>query len=270
MGVKNKSMIELKSRKEIEKIRRACLIVAEVLQRLKEEIKPGISTWDLDRISEELVSKKGAEPAFKGYRGYPCALCASVNEEIVHGIPSKKKILREGDIVSLDFGVVIDGFYGDAAITVPVGKVSECARRLCKVTEESLYKGIEQARIGKRLSDISHAIQSHVEKYGYSVVREFVGHGIGRRLHENPQIPNYGPPGRGVKLKAGMVLAIEPMINEGGVEIEVLSDHWTAVTRDRKLSAHFEHTVAITPEGPNILSHIDYGNEIHPKAEPSV
>ncbi|WP_093396073.1 type I methionyl aminopeptidase [Thermodesulforhabdus norvegica] len=250
-------MIELKSRREIEKIRQACMIVAEILEQLREAVQPGISTWDLDRLSEELAYKKRAKPAFKGYRGYPYALCASVNEEIVHGIPSKKKVLKEGDIISLDFGVVVDGFYGDAAITVPVGNISEQARRLCKVTEESLYKGIEQARVGRRLSDISHAIQKHVERFGYSVVREFVGHGIGRKLHEDPQIPNYGPPGRGVALKAGMVLAIEPMINEGSPEIEILPDRWTAVTRDRKLSAHYEHTVAILPEGPEILTSLD-------------
>lgn len=255
--MKNRAVIELKSREEIEKIRRACLVVAEVLERLREMVAPGVSTWDLNRISEELAYKKGAKPAFKGYRGYPYALCASVNEEIVHGMPSKKKILREGDIISLDFGVVLDGFYGDAAITVPVGNISERAERLCRVTEESLYKGIEQARVGHRLSDISHAIQKHVERFGYSVVREFVGHGIGRRLHEEPQIPNYGPPGRGITLRAGMVLAIEPMINEGGPEIEILPDRWTAVTKDRKLSAHFEHTIAILPEGPDILTLLD-------------
>ncbi len=247
-------MIVLKTRKEIEKIRKACQIVAEILLRLKEEVAPGVSTWDLNRLSEELAKKKKAKPAFKGYRGYPFALCTSINEEIVHGMPSKKRVLKEGDIISLDFGVVINGFYGDAAITVPVGKISKRAKRLCEVTEGSLYKGIERARVGNRLSDISHAIQSYVESKGYSVVREFVGHGIGRHLHESPQIPNYGPPGRGVKLKAGMVLAIEPMINEGTPDIEILSDKWTAVTKDRKLSAHYEHTVAILPEGPDILS----------------
>ncbi len=247
-------MIVLKNRKEIEKIRKACQVVAEILLRLKEEVAPGITTWDLNRLSEELARKKKAKPAFKGYRGYPFALCTSVNEEIVHGMPSKKKVLREGDIISLDFGVVINGFYGDAAITVPVGKISRRARRLCEVTEESLYRGIDKARVGNRLSDISHAIQSYVESKGYSVVREFVGHGIGRHLHEAPQIPNYGPPGRGVKLKSGMVLAIEPMINEGKPDIEILPDKWTAVTKDRKLSAHYEHTIAILPEGPDILS----------------
>lgn len=250
-------MITLKSREEIEKIRRACLIVAEVLERLREEIRPGITTWDLNRLSEELARKKKAKPAFKGYRGYPYALCTSINEEIVHGMPSKKRFLREGDIISLDFGVVVDGFYGDAAITVPVGKVNSRAEKLCRVTEEALYKGIAEARVGNRLSDISHAIQSHVEKEGFSVVREFVGHGIGRFLHEDPQIPNYGPPGKGIRLKAGMVFAIEPMINEGTHQIEILPDGWTAVTKDRKLSAHFEHTIAITPSGPEILSSLN-------------
>ncbi len=250
-------MIILKTREEIEKIRRSCLVVAEILERLKEEVRPGISTWDLNELSEELCKIKKAKPAFKGYRGYPYALCASVNEEIVHGIPSKKKILREGDIISLDFGVVIDGYYGDAAITLGVGKISSKAEKLCAVTREALYKGIEKARVGNRVSDISHAIQTHVEAAGFSVVREFVGHGIGRHLHESPQIPNYGPPGRGTRLKAGMVLAIEPMINEGSCEIEILADKWTAVTKDRKLSAHFEHTIAILPEGPRILSSLD-------------
>jgi methionyl aminopeptidase len=250
-------LITLKSREEIEKIRKACLIVAEVLERLREEVKPGITTWDLNQLSEEFARRKKARPAFKGYRGYPYALCTSINEEIVHGMPSKKRVLKEGDIISLDFGVVVDGFYGDAAITVPVGKISKKAEKLCRVTRESLYRGIAQARPGNRLTDISHAIQSHVEKEGFSVVREFVGHGIGRFLHEDPQIPNYGPPGRGIRLKAGMVFAIEPMINEGTPHIEILSDGWTAVTRDRKLSAHFEHTIAITPEGPEILSSLD-------------
>lgn len=250
-------MITLKSRDEIENIRKACLIVAEVLERLQEEVKPGVTTWDLNQLSEELARKKKAKPAFKGYRGYPYALCTSINEEIVHGMPSKKRVLKEGDIISLDFGVVVNGFYGDAAITVPVGKISEKAERLCRVTEEALYKGILQARVGNRLSDISHAIQNHVEKEGFSVVREFVGHGIGRFLHESPQIPNYGPPGRGIRLKAGMVFAIEPMINEGTHHIEILPDGWTAVTRDRKLSAHFEHTIAITPSGPEILSSLN-------------
>ncbi len=247
-------MIILRSKAEIEKIRTSCGIVAEILDRLVEHIRPGVSTWDLDAISEELTAKKHARPAFKGYHGYPYSLCASVNEEVVHGMPSKHRRLKAGDIISLDYGVVLDGYYGDAALTVPVGEISEAAVELCTVTEECLYEGISRAVSGNRLSDISHAIQDYVEKRGYSVVREFVGHGIGQHLHESPQVPNYGPPGRGIRLKAGMVLAIEPMINAGGAEVEILEDQWTAVTRDRKLSAHFEHTVAVSENGPLILS----------------
>lgn len=247
-------MIILKSKREIEKIRKSCQVVAEILARLAEQIVPGVTTWDLTQLSEEWATRQGAVPAFKGYHGFPHALCTSVNEEVVHGIPSHERTLKGGDIISIDFGVVIDGYYGDAALTVAVGMVSDEARRLCEATRESLDQGIAQARVGNRLSDISHAIQAHVEARNFSVVREFVGHGIGRELHESPQIPNYGPPGRGAKLKAGMVLAIEPMINQGGPEIEVLDDQWTAVTRDRKLSAHFEHTIAITDNGPDILS----------------
>jgi methionyl aminopeptidase len=250
-------LIILRSRSEIEKVRAACLIVAEILNRLTEHVRPGISTWELDAISEELASKKHAKPAFKGYQGYPFSLCTSVNEEVVHGMPSKRRRLKDGDIISLDFGVVFDGYYGDAALTVPVGKISEQAGRLCAVTEESLYEGISQAVTGNRLSDISHAIQEYVEKRGFSVVREFVGHGIGQHLHESPQIPNYGPPGKGVRLKPGMVLAVEPMINEGTPDVEVLEDRWTAVTRDHKLSAHFEHTIAISDDGPQILTRLE-------------
>lgn len=247
-------MIILRSQREVEKIRRACLIVAEILQRLKEHIQPGVSTWDLDVLSEELTVRRQARPAFKGYHGYPFSLCASVNEEVVHGMPSKQKCLKEGDIISLDFGVVIDGYYGDAAVTVPVGSIGSDIEALCTTAHDSLYEGIGQARVNNRLSDISHAIQSYVETRGFSVVREFVGHGIGQSLHESPQIPNYGPPGKGVKLKAGMVFAIEPMINQGIADVEILGDRWTAVTVDRKPSAHFEHTVAITQNGPDILS----------------
>ena len=249
-------MIILRSQREIEKIRRASLLVAEILQRLKEHVQPGVTTWDLNALSEEYARKRNAKPAFKGYQGYPFALCTSVNEEVVHGMPSKQRHLQEGDIISIDFGVVIESYFGDAAMTLPVGRVSEEAERLCRVTEEALHEGIRQSVVGNRLSDISHAIQTHVEARGYSVVREFVGHGIGQQLHESPQIPNYGPPGKGVKLKAGMVLAIEPMINLGGPEIEILSDLWTAVTADRKLSAHFEHTVAVTQNGPDILTRL--------------
>jgi len=250
-------LIILRSRAEIEKIRNACGIVAEILRRLAEHVKPGVTTWDLNAISEEWAAGKHAKPAFKGYHGYPFALCTSVNEEVVHGMPSKQRRLKEGDIVSLDFGVVVDGYYGDSAMTVPVGKISEEATRLCAVTEESLYEGISRAVTGNRLSDISHAIQEYVEKRGFSVVREFVGHGIGQKLHESPQIPNYGPPGKGVRLKPGMVLAIEPMINSGVPDVEIMADQWTAVTLDRKLSAHFEHTIAITEDGPDILTRLE-------------
>lgn len=247
-------MIILKSPREIEKIRKACLIVAEILERLKEHIRPDITTWDLNVLSEELAKKHGAKPAFQGYQGFPHALCTSINEEVVHGMPSKHRHLKEGDIISLDFGVVIDGYYGDAARTVPVGNITREAERLCRVTEDALYEGIKQAIVGNRLSDISHAIQEFVENNHFSVVRDFVGHGIGQHLHESPQIPNFGPPGKGIKLKPGMVFAIEPMINQGGPDIEILADQWTAVTWDRQLSAHFEHTVAVTDNGPDILS----------------
>jgi methionyl aminopeptidase len=228
--------------------------VAEILKRLQEHVQPGVTTWDLDALSEDLAAKQRARPAFKGYHGYPFALCTSVNEEVVHGMPSKRRQLRGGDILSIDFGVVIDGYYGDAAVTIPVGMVSDEARELCRVTEDSLYEGIRQVHPGNRLSDISHAIQQYTEARGYSVVREFVGHGIGQQLHESPQIPNYGPAGKGVVLKPGMVFAIEPMINQGRAEVEILDDQWTAVTIDRKLSAHFEHTVVVTESEPDILT----------------
>lgn len=249
-------MVILKSPGEIEIMRRANVIVAEVHRSIKEMIHPGITTADIDVRAEEIVKKKGARAAFKGYRGYPSSICVSVNEEVVHGIPSGRRMLKKGDIVGLDFGVLLDGYYGDAAITVGVGRISEEAGRLMRATEEALYLAIDRARVGNRLSDISHAIQSHVEREGFSAVRDFVGHGIGRGLHEDPQIPNYGPPGKGIRLKAGMVLAIEPMINAGGSDVVVQSDGWTAVTRDGSLSAHFEHSVAITDDGPYILSKI--------------
>ncbi len=251
-------MIFLKSAEEIDKMRAASQIVVSVLERLKEEVKAGVSTWDLDRIAEEVSRREGATPAFKGYRGYPASVCFAVNDEVVHGIPSRNKILNDGDIISLDFGAYLDGFYGDSAITVPVGKVSALAERLLRVTRDSLYKGIEMARPGNRLFDISRAIQSCVDNEGFSVVRAFVGHGIGRKLHEDPQVPNFVPEngnwGRGIKLKAGMVIAIEPMVNVGRPDVRVLSDGWTAVTVDGTLSAHFEHTVAILEEGPRILT----------------
>jgi len=248
-------MIFLKSPWEIEKMRRSNAIVAEILEALREAIKPGITTLELNELSEELCLKKKVRPAFKGYMGYPFSLCVSINEVVVHGLPSQRR-LKEGDIVSLDFGVICDGYYGDAAITVPVGRVSKMAKRLISVTEEALYKAIEQARPKRHLSDISFAIQRHAEAHGFSVIRQFVGHGIGRSLHEDPQVPNFGPPGRGVRLKPGMVIAIEPMVAEGTYEVEILEDGWTAVTKDRKLAAHFEHTVAITEDGPQILSRV--------------
>lgn len=250
-------MIALKSAREIEIMRRANVIVAEILEELKKKVAPGVATLELDALAEELTYKKKAFPAFKGYamagRVYPRSLCVSVNEEIVHGIPSDRR-LREGDVVGLDFGVIYDGFYGDAAVTVGVGAVSEQARRLMRITEEALYKGIEQLREGKRLGDLSSAVQTTVESAGFSVVRAFVGHGIGKKLHEEPPVPNYGEPDRGVRLREGMVLAIEPMVNAGGHEVEIMEDGWTAVTKDRSLAAHFEHSVAITRNGPYILS----------------
>jgi methionyl aminopeptidase len=216
-------------------------------------VAPGVTTGDLDAEAERLVRERGAEPAFKGYRGYPATLCASVNEQVVHGIPSARKLVN-GDIVSLDMGVKLNGFFGDSAITVPVGEVSEDVLRLLQVTHEALDKGIEQVHVGGRISDIGHAIQHHVEAHGFSVVREFVGHGIGASLHEEPQIANYGPAGRGPRLAAGMVLAIEPMVNIGDPSVRVLADGWTAVTRDSSLSAHFEHTVVVTGDGCEILT----------------
>jgi methionyl aminopeptidase len=248
-------MVILKSPEEIEKLRKSNRIVAEVLRDIVDRVKPGVTTSELDRLSGELAEKKGAKPAFKGYRGYPYALCTSVNAEVVHGMPSDRR-LKEGDILSIDFGVDYKGYFGDAAVTVPVGAVSDDALRLMRITEESLYKAIEVAKVGNRLGDISGAVQSHVEAAGYAVVRDFVGHGIGRMLHEEPQVPNYGIRGRGIELKAGMVLAIEPMVNEGTYKVRVLSNGWTVVTQDGKLSAHFEHSVAITQNGPEILSQL--------------
>lgn len=248
-------MIILKSPPEIEKMRAAGRIVAEVLAILRDEVRPGVTTISLDKLAEREAARLKAKPAFKGYSGYPYSLCCSLNEQVVHGMPGSRELV-EGDIVSLDFGVVYHGYYGDAAITVPVGSVPEQARRLVEVTEESLWNAINKAVPNGRLSDISHAVQSYVERHGYSVVREFVGHGIGKSLHESPQLPNFGAPGKGVKLRPGMVLAIEPMVNEKGYPVKVLSDGWTAVTCDGGLSAHFEHTVAITDNGPEILSRL--------------
>jgi methionyl aminopeptidase len=247
-------MIILKTREEIEKIRTASKYALEILLNLKEYVREGIETQALEARCEEEVRKiDNIEAAFKGYNGYPYCLCVSVNEEVVHGMPSNR-MLRTGDIVSLDMGVKYDGFYGDVAITYPVGEIADNAKRLLEVTEASLHRAIDHARVGNRLFDISHAVQSFVEAHGFSVVREFVGHGIGQSLHEEPQVPNFGMRGTGVRLKEGMVLAIEPMINEGGSDILIRENGWTAATRDGKLSAHFEHTVAITDKGAEILS----------------
>jgi len=246
-------MIICKSAAEIERLRRSGRMVRGLLEELRERVQPGIRTLDLEKYLEKRIAQLGARPAFKGYRGYPCCLCASVNSEVIHGIPSER-YLKGGDILSLDTGVVFDGFYGDMAITVPVGEISESTQRLLRVTQEALQLAIDQARLGNRLGDICATVQRHVEDNGYSVVREFVGHGIGRELHEEPQIPNFGKPGHGPVLKPGMVLAIEPMVNAGGSAVRVLADNWTAVTADGALSAHFEHMVAITRNGPDILT----------------
>jgi len=249
-------MVILKQPDEIVKARASNRIVAEALSVLRSKIKPGMTTRELDRIAEGIVEKRGAKPAFKGYRGYPFSLCTSVNEEVVHGMPSNR-VLVEGDIVGLDFGVYYQGLYGDAAITLPVGRISEKAAQLMQVTEQSLYAAIEQATDGNRLGDISAAVQETVESGGYSVVRDFVGHGIGKSLHEDPQIPNFGKKGRGIELKKGMILAIEPMVNAGKYKVKILADGWTVVTEDGSLSAHFEHSVAITEDGPEILSRLN-------------
>ena len=249
-------MLILKLPEEIERARASNQIVAEVLSKLRDKVKPGVTTRELDKLAEEIVGKRGAKPAFKGYRGYPYSLCTSINEEVVHGMPSAR-ILKEGDIVGLDFGVYYKGFFGDATITLPVGEIALSALRLLEVTEQSLYVGIEQARDGNRLGDISAAVQLTVEAAGFSVVRDFVGHGIGRNLHEEPQIPNFGKKGRGIELKSGMILAIEPMVNQGDYKVNILPDGWTVVTKDGKLSAHFEHSIAITDNGPDILSKLN-------------
>ncbi len=247
-------MIILKSKQEIEKIREAGKIVAEAHEMVRRAIRPGISTWELDKIAHDTIKKYSAEPSFLGYNGFPGSICASPNEVVVHGIPSKEIILCEGDIISIDIGAYKNGFHADSAKTHPVGQACEADIRLMQETKNSFYKGIEQAISGNKISDISHAIQAYVESFGFSVVRDLVGHGVGRNLHEDPPIPNYGLPGRGPKLQAGMVLAIEPMINIGTYKIEVLSDGWTVVTADRMRSAHYEHTIAITEEGPQILT----------------
>ena len=248
-------VIIIKSEREIKHLKRSNAIVAEVFQKLKRVIAPGITTMDLDQIAEEIVLSKGAAPAFKGYRGFPATLCISINEEVVHGIPGQRR-LKEGDIVSLDVGTKLNGYFGDGAITLPVGEVDREAQRLLEVTEKALYIGIENTKAGNRLFDISYAIQTWVESHGFSVVRDFVGHGIGMDLHEEPQIPNFGSPHQGPRLERGMVFALEPMVNEGTYEVKILSDGWTVVTVDGKRSAHFEHTIAITDEGAEILSEL--------------
>lgn len=247
-------MINVKSSKEIELMRIAARLTGETLNLLKEHIKPGISTAELDRIAENYLKKNNATPTFKGYGGFPGSVCASVNEQVIHGIPSKKVILKEGDIISLDFGACYKGYNGDAARTYPVGKISEDAEKLIKVTEESFFKGLEFCKPGCRISDISHAIQEYAEKFGYGVVREYVGHGVGRELHESPEIPNYGNPGRGPRLVNGMTIAVEPMINMGDYRVRTLSNEWTVVTLDGCLSAHYENTILITKGEPEVLT----------------
>jgi methionyl aminopeptidase len=248
-------MINCKSHAELEKMRRSGRIVRQVLETVKAMVAPGVSTMDLERAAEEKIKELGAKPAFKGYYDYPCVLCTSVNNEIIHGIPSEKRVLKEGDIVSIDCGVVLDGYYGDAAITVPVGRdLSPELEKLLQVTEMSLKRAIQEVRLGKTVGDIGAAVQEYVEANGFSVVREFVGHGIGTRLHEEPQVPNFGVRGHGTRLREGMVLAIEPMVNIGKPEARVLNDKWTAVTVDGSYSAHFEHCVAVTRNGPMVLT----------------
>jgi methionyl aminopeptidase len=248
-------MIKLKSPLEIAKMQVANQIVAEALAEIRSRIKPDIETLEIDALAEEICRRRKVKPAFKNYRGYPRSVCVSINDEVVHGIPSHRR-LRAGDLVSIDFGVRYDGYFGDAAITVAVGDVSETANKLMKATEEALYAGIAKVATGNRLSDVSHAVQDTVEAYGFSVIRDFVGHGIGRSLHEDPQIPNYGPPGQGPVLQPGMTLAIEPMVSAGRWEISVMPDGWTAITKDGSLAAHYEHTVALTEKGVLILSEI--------------
>jgi len=251
--MKTESSIRIKSPKEIESLRNAGRLLAGIIEDLKRSLKAEMTTADIDAIADDLIERKGATPAFKGYRGFPACTCISVNEEVVHGIPGKKKI-KNGDIVSIDVGIILDGYFADTAFTIGIGEISPELRQLLEVTEKALYKGIEQARAGNHLSDISFAVQHFVEQKKFSVVRDFVGHGIGSSLHEDPEIPNFGPPGQGPVLKEGMVLAIEPMVNLGDWHTRILDDGWTVVTEDRKPSAHFEHTVAITKSGPEILT----------------
>lgn len=246
-------MIILKNNQEIELMRAAGRVVAETLLTVEEKVRPGITTAELDRIAESYILKKGAKPSFKGLYGFPASLCISVNDQVIHGIPGSY-ILKDGDIISVDCGACLNGFHGDAARTFPVGNVSKEAQKLIDITKNSFFEGIKFAQVGNRLSDISHEIQTYVENAGFSVVRDFVGHGIGRKVHEDPEVPNFGRPGRGARLETGMVLAIEPMVNEGTFRVKTLNDDWTVVTADRKLSAHYENTVAILPNGPEILT----------------
>jgi methionyl aminopeptidase len=246
-------MIILKSSDEIEKMRAAGKVVAAALTEIMENVVPGMTTRDVDQMAERVILAHGAVPSFKGYHGYPATACIAINDEVVHGIPGSR-VLEEGDIAGIDIGAILGGYQGDSAVTIPIGKVSPEAEKLMRVTRESLFAGIRAAKIGNRLSDIGHAIQQYAESFGYSVVRDLVGHGIGREMHEEPQVPNYGRPGRGPRLQEGITLAIEPMVNTGGPEVVSLSDGWTIVTADRGLSAHFEHTVAITKSGPDILT----------------
>jgi len=247
-------VIELKSAREIGLMRRGGHILSEVMDRLRASVKPGMSTLEIDTDVEEFIRSRGAVPAFKGYRGFPATVCISINEEVVHGIPSPSRHVKEGDIVGLDLGCIVEGYYADCAFTLALGEVPARVQELLDVTRESLERGITECRPGRRLSDVSHAIQSHVERHGFSVVRAFVGHGIGRALHEEPQVPNFGDPGRGPQLRAGMVLAIEPMVTMGSWDVKILDDGWTAVTKDGSLAAHFEHTIAVTESGPEVLT----------------
>jgi methionyl aminopeptidase len=246
--------VEVKSATELAIMRRGGMVVADILNILSQTVKPGMTTGEIDALSREELKKRGAKPAFLNYHGFPGVICVSINHEVVHGIPSDKRSLREGDIVGLDFGCVIDRFYADSAVTVGIGEISKEAAQLIRVTKESLEKGIAAVKAGARIGDIGAAVQTHAESFGYGVVREFVGHGIGRALHEEPPIPNYGKAGSGPRLKAGMTIAIEPMVNLGTADVETLSDGWTAVTKDRRLSAHFEHTVAVTETGYEVLT----------------
>lgn len=250
-------MVVIKTARELSKMKDACRISAEALRVAGEAIKPGVTTYEIDTLVRKYIEKQGATPSFLGYGGFPASACISVNNVVIHGIPSKKHVLKEGDIVSVDVGAYYEGFHGDNAYTFPCGKISAEAQALLDATKESLYEGIKMALAGNRIGDIGNAVQQYVEARSYSVVRDFVGHGVGAKLHEDPSVPNYGTPGRGIRLLPGMTIAIEPMVNEGTFEVRVLDDEWTTVTKDGKLSAHFEHTVAITPDGPKIMTLCD-------------